>query len=117
MSKYLFNGTHYGKGRLVLAVVKQYVEDNSSTSFSGLEKIFPKSCQSASLKGKGVLGVFTTIENAKEIAQTRKRHFLRSEELIKLEDDSIIAVCTQWGIGNIDKFIEIARVLGYQISE
>lgn len=31
-TKYIFNGNTYGKGRLVLAVVEQYVSDNPGLS-------------------------------------------------------------------------------------
>ena len=113
MSKYLFNGTYYGKGRLVLAVVKQYVEDNPNISFAELERIFSKSCHNRSSK----FGVFTTLESAKEIeTRGRKRHFLKSDELIKLSD-STIAVTNQWGIGNIDNLIKVAETLGYKITK
>lgn len=116
-TQYKFNDNLYGKGRLVLAVIKQYVEDSPNITFAELERNFPKSCQSASLKGEGILGVFTTLEKAEEIALNgRKRHFLGMDEKIQLESGVVIAVCNQWGVGNVDKFISRAREFGCQID-
>jgi hypothetical protein len=109
-SKYLFEGHSLGKGRLVLAVIKSHCEKHPNISFSELEKAFPKSCQ-------GSRGVFTTFEKANEVLTSsgRKRHFLNSDELIQIEDTTI-AVSSQWGIRNIDKFIECALKEGHQIK-
>ncbi len=108
-SKYLFEGGLYGKGRLVLAVVKRHVENNPSISYSALEQAFPKKCQ-------GSNGVFLTKENAIEKAETdRKRHFISLDEVIEISG-TFIAVSSQWGIGNINKFIKRASELGYSIG-
>lgn len=108
-TKYNFEGTSYGKGKLVLAVLKHHVAERDEIDFSELEKHFPKKLQGSS-------GVFSSIEMANRIYEdtNRKRHFLKQEELIKLAD-STIAVSNQWGIGNIDQFIDEARELGHEI--
>ena len=46
----------------------------------------------------------------------RKRHFLDPHELIELKDERI-AVCAQWGKGNIGAFIERAVELSYIVTE
>ncbi|WP_261844572.1 hypothetical protein [Aliamphritea ceti] len=109
-TKYLFNGGNYGKGRLVLAVLKKFVEENPKVTYSELESTFYKSLQGSS-------GVFSTQCDAKEVfAKTsRWRHFIKPEELIKLSD-STIAVSSQWGVGNIDRLIQKAIELGYKIG-
>lgn len=108
-TKYQFNGKSFGKGRLVLAVMKEHVEHNPNLTFSELEKQFPRTCQ-------GSHGVFSTIDDANDVYVTknRARHFIKPSEVIKLSDSSI-AVSSQWGIGNIDKFVSIAQGLGYDI--
>ncbi|REL34698.1 hypothetical protein [Thalassotalea euphylliae] len=108
-TKYLFDGEEYGKGRLVLAVIQRHIELNSEISYAELAKQFPKRCQ-------GSKGVFTSATEANEIYTStgRKRHFIAPEELIELSD-STIAVCTQWGVKNIDKFISRAVELGHKI--
>jgi len=109
-TKYKFNGEEYGKGRLVLAVMQHHIELNSELTFAELNKQFPKRCQ-------GSKGVFTLSSNANEIyTETgRKRHFIAPDEQIELSD-STIAICTQWGVKNIDRFITKAKELGYIIT-
>lgn len=108
-TKYKFNGEEYGKRQLVLAVMRHHIELNSDLTFAELNKQFPKRCQ-------GSRGVFMLSSHANEIytETNRKRHFIAPDELIELSD-STIAICTQWGIKNIDKFISRAKELGYEI--
>jgi hypothetical protein len=110
-SKYFFDGKEYGKGRLVLAVVKRYVSENQNISFENLKSVFPDI-----LLG-GRLGVFTEISKALEIYERTKlkRHYISASDVIKLSDESI-AVSTQWKIGNIEKLIFQAGILGYKIE-
>jgi hypothetical protein len=108
LSKYNFNGKKLGKSRLVLEVIKSYVDSHPNISYADLERKFPKSCQ-------GKRGVFTTLELAQhEAEEKRVRHFLKPEEIVQLADAQI-AVTTQWGIGNINHFIRQAEKLDYEI--
>lgn len=109
-TKYTFNGSTYGKGRLVLAVLKKYVEDNPAITYSELENVFHKDIQGSS-------GVFSSQHEAEEIfnSTSRRRHFLKPEELIALSD-STIAVSSQWGVGNIENLVSKAKELGYLIG-
>ena len=109
-TQYLFNGNVYGKGRLVLALVKKYVEDNPDITYANLEKIFPK-------KLEGSRGVFDSLEKAKEIynRSNRKRHFIKPEEIIMLKDTKIV-VSTQWGIRNINNILKKAKELKYKVD-
>lgn len=110
-TKYLFNQSKLGKSRLVLEVIKFYVDNHGKVSFNELASIFPLNLQ-------GIQGVFKTIEEATEIYNKtgHKRHFIKPNEQIKLSD-SIIAVSNQWGIGNITGFINHAKELGYKIEK
>lgn len=104
-SKYDFNNKLLNKRKLVLEVIKKHVEMNKDISYSSLERDFPKKLQ-------GSCGVFNKWETVNE----KGRHFfLQPEELIKLSDGSTIAVCNQWGIGNIENFIDAAKKLGHKI--
>ena len=109
-TQYLFQDQHFGKGRLVLAVVKQHVAMHAVRDVETLRQAFPKQLQ-------GGQGVFDTQETAQEIIDRtgHKRHFVKPEELIDLGQD-VIAVSTEWGAGNIDRFIEQARALGHTIE-
>lgn len=110
-SKYTFENNLYGKGRLVLAIVKTYVSNNPGASFDKLQGLFPKHLQ-------GSNGVFSLYADAQDIYERtgHKRHFLKPDEIIKLSDCEI-AVSTEWGKGNIDDFIEAAQSIGYEITE
>lgn len=111
IKKYAFNNQSYGKGRLVLAVVKEYVVDHPKTSFVELASVFPKELQGSS-------GVFVEQAVAEDVFERagHKRHFIKPDELIKL-DNIKIAVSTEWSVENIDKIIEKAETLGYLITE
>jgi hypothetical protein len=104
-SKYAFNGQSYGKNRLVLAVIKAFVEQNSSITFSQLKAKFPDNLQGSE--------IFTTETLAKQ--KRDRRNFIEPEELISLTDETI-AVSTQWGINNIIPFIEHCRRMGMLIK-
>ena len=105
-STYIFNGNTYGKGRLVLAVVEQYVSDNHGLAKKELEESFPSALQ-------GSIGVISSIEEA-EGKYEGKRHFVKNA--IKLTNETVV-VCNQWGSKNIDKFVQhAAGELGYNID-
>jgi hypothetical protein len=110
-STFRFNNSEYNKTRLPLAVLKQYVSQNPTITFAKLESLFPRSLQNPSW------GVFSTIGKAEEIQlETGYRRFhMKAEDLIELAD-STIAVCSNWGVGNIPKFIEKAKEVGLQID-
>ncbi|MEE3144864.1 MAG: TerB family tellurite resistance protein, partial [Bacteroidota bacterium] len=95
----------FGKGKLVLAVVQDYCSKNECT-FDELKAVFPDEAQA------GNTGVFGTLDEAKEIAKKRARHYVKDP--IKLSDTKI-AVSNQWG-DNLPLFIETAKGLGYDIS-
>ncbi len=110
-TKYEFDGNVLSKNRLVLAVINRHVESNPGITYSELEKVFPKQLQ-------GGWGCFTTIEDAQDVYDRTgyKRYFLKPEELIDIKD-SKIAVCNQWGLSRIKRFLKRARELGYEIKE
>jgi hypothetical protein len=60
ITKYKFNGETFGKGRLVLAVMKHHIELNPELTYAELEKQIPKHNQ-------GSLGVFYSASEANEI--------------------------------------------------
>lgn len=108
-SKYTFKGKSYGKGRLVLAVVKDYVSNNPNTSFDDLKKAFPDSWQAGGAKKLDNRAVFGKLSDAEkkssENANNKRFHFFKEGETIQLSDE-VIAVSNQWGIGNIGGFVD-----------
>lgn len=105
-SKYKFNGNTYGKNRLVLAVIKAYL-DSTKATYDELKNVFADSIQ-------GNWGVFQTVEFAEK--KDSKRYFLKPGEILVTGDGVSIAVCTQWGMPKIDDFINAAIKLGYEIK-
>ncbi|NDP28477.1 MAG: hypothetical protein GZ087_13790 [Flavobacterium sp.] len=104
-TKYFFNGQTLGKNRLVLAVLKDFVENNPSTSFSQLKAKFPDSLQGSE--------TFTTEKEAKQ--KRDRRNFIRPDELISLIDTTI-AVSTQWGLGNVTRFVDHCKRMNIEIK-
>lgn len=104
-TQYRFDGQLYGKGKLVLAVVQKYIADNPGISIEAFMQAFahPK------------LKVAARLSDAIEIVERtgHKRHFIKEPIILK---DGEIVVSTQWGIGNIGNFIDVARRLGFLIE-
>jgi hypothetical protein len=110
-TRYSFNGRMYGKGRLVLAVVEEYIRKHNNCTLAELQEIFPKELQKNYF-------VVDTLENAKNIIQESRRHQGRHfvENPIVLNNGEKVVVTTEWGIGNIDRFIAKAKDLGFNIE-
>ena len=109
-TKYILNGDKslkLGKNRLVLEVMKLYIKSNPNITFAELEDKFPKNIHGGR---KGVFIAHGDIEEKDMI-----RFFTKDDEILKLKDIDI-AVSTQWGIGNINNFINRARELGFEIK-
>ena len=103
------SGEPLGKGRMVLAVVKQYVQCHEGIAFAQLREAFPDT-----LVGSSSYGVVR--EMTPDIQrQTPPRYFVNDS--IKLADGTVAVVCSQWGIGNIQGFITHARQQGCDIRE
>lgn len=107
--KYVFNDEEYGKGRLVLAVIQKFVQDNSPITFAKLKSYFPDQLLRS-------WGVFVTLEEAEEKNSSgHKRYFSKPDELIQLSD-SVIAVSSQWGAANMQPILDQFKKLGIKIN-
>ena len=106
-TKFKFNGEEYGKSRLVLAIVKAYVLENQKVTFTKLKEVFPDELQPR-------YGMFEEVSKAKATSTDRERYFLKSEELIKLGDKKVIAVCSQFDINNLP--LKHFKSLGFKIK-
>jgi hypothetical protein len=106
-SQFRFEGKEYGQGRLVLAVVKAYVNKHAC-DYQKLAEEFPARLQ-------GSLDVVARIEDIKDPT----RYFTKDDDIVILHDGERVAVCNQWGWGatpNTPKFIKKAEDLGYVIQ-
>ena len=74
-----------------------------------LKKAFPNEWQAVNPNQRN-RAVFVSLSDAEKLYKDKgyKRHFLSDEDTIKLLDDTI-AVSNQWGIGNIENFVDGAN--------
>ncbi|MDB4363222.1 hypothetical protein N9Z31_03580 [Pseudomonadales bacterium] len=117
-SKYIFEGKAYAKGRLVHAVVQDFVEKNPKTTFNTLKKAFPDEWQSDNANQRN-RAVFVKLNDAEQLFNDKgyRRHFFKDGETIQLVDE-IIAVSNQWGISNIGNFVDGAnKTHDYKIAK
>jgi hypothetical protein len=108
-SRYSFQGNTYGKGRLVLAVVQAYFNENPSISATELVLTFNRAIQ-------GSLGVVRELSDLKRTCPDYQRRFFAYEDEIIHTPTGDCAVCSQWGKPNINGFIDRASELGYTIE-
>lgn len=111
-TKYNFNGQQrLNHQEIVEAVIQKYIADNEDINLAGLELAFPRNLQ-------GALGCI--VDTGSELFRVTRRRSFR-EHLINLADRTVIAVVAEWGRawgdGNIPRFLDRARELGYQIEE
>jgi serine/threonine protein kinase len=108
---YLFNGQEYGKGRLVLAVVTEYLKQNPQLTLQELQNIFPKS-----LQGSYEIIVELSVALEKFEESKYKRYFIDDDEILLDVNHVKMAVNSQWGSFNIGKFIDKARELDFTVE-
>jgi len=108
-TQYQFLEKIYNKRQLVLAIVTHHLQTHPDTALDQLRRIFPDELHRS-------YGVFALLEKAEEKGGA-KRYFLNEEQLLQTGDGYKIAVCNQWGIGNISPILEIAKSQGYQVEE
>ena len=111
-TQYLFNNEEFNKRKLVLAIIKKWITDNSPQSFNELAGVFPQSLRGGKL--------FSTEGEAQEVSQRqrgKRRHFLEDKDIICFPDTTRYAVSNQWNKDSLAIFINHARNLGFQIEE
>ena len=113
-SKYIFNGETFVKRRLVLAVVRQYVEDYRPATFDELKEAFPDYLQ-------GSLGVVKLIDEVSDKYKGiggAKRYFVNENEIIRLPSGERAIVCTEWGAHETEKFVgHVMAKFNYNIEK
>lgn len=108
-SKYNFKEhKNLGKGKLVLAVIKDYVDTHSGISFEELVIAFPPN--------KKFHSTYAIIEKVSDIEKkSHVRYYMKDADQINLSGTSV-AVCNQWGITNIGAFFDHCKKLGIEIK-
>jgi hypothetical protein len=116
-SKYKFNNNIYQKGRLVLAIITQYVADHPDITLQDLQKIFCK-------KLSGGMDVIIDAEDAKNRAVTPNSkgkiyrwHFIKEDEIILLKNGQRVAVLDWWDKDNLPNILKIAKNNNYKVEK
>ena len=104
-TRYVFDGRVCLKNKLVLEVVRRYVSEHPQVSFEELRTVF---CDK--FNTYGVVRIRSEIDPKKQI-----RYFYNDK--ITLGDNTEVVVSNQWSKLLIEDFIELARSLGYEITE
>lgn len=111
-SRYKFNNNDFGKGKLALAIIKHYFNQNPNMSIEALSNDFEHITHSQP--------IIETLEIAKNKAELtgRKRYFLDERDILTINNGTKYVVSNQWGKDNIEDIIEIANNnFGYQIEK
>ena len=109
-TQYSINGSAFlGKRRFVHQLVKLYVEQHPSVTFAELENVFPPALQ-------GSYGVVRTVDYIREKGVDEYRYLMKANEVLRSSDGVTFAVCSQWGIVNTPRVVELAKKLGYNIT-
>jgi uncharacterized protein len=110
-TKYSFNNETYGKGRLVLAIVREFVSQNPEITFEELKARFPGNIQ-------GSMGVVQLASAVLNDDKKRRRYFSKPREIIHLPAEGCdVVVCSQWGRNTYD-FVQFVRnTIGFEITE
>lgn len=105
-SKCLFKGKKYAKSRVVWEVLNEYINTKKMT-FEQLKNDFKDEIQGSS-------GVVQSVEYVKN--KDPRRFYMKPSEILTTSDNIKIAVCNQWGVENIDRFIKVANSLGLEVT-
>ena len=114
-SKYRFNELrNLPKGRLVLALVRAYVDKNPKISLAKLQELF----HSEEIQPR--YGIITELSAAKKFSKGKiDRHFVKNaDDIIKLADGKKVAVCNQWTADGLNQLLKIvaANPIGFKVK-
>jgi len=120
-TEYEFEGKKYKKGRLVLAMIKYYVEKNyNKLNATELKSLLHFSGKTYNTGGKPILMDY---KEAVEISNRPnsngniyRYYFIKPEEAIVFSDGTKLAVLDWWSKYDIPTIKKIAEVLGCKIQ-
>ncbi|MGK0236032.1 MAG: 5-methylcytosine-specific restriction protein B, partial [Psychroserpens sp.] len=110
-TKYQFKGNVFGKGPLVFAVIKNYIEENQP-NFTDLVNEFSKENVSVN---ECIISRQKFQEKLAQSDDVIKRYFDKKDEKLITKDGVEVLVCSQWGIGNINVFVNHSTVIGFTV--
>ena len=112
-TKYIINGTgiKLAKNKFVLEFVRTYLKQNP-LDFRSLKNIFRDEYQ-------GSIGVINELDlvETKYANKSNKTHFTGTENILESTDNIKFVVSTEWGKGNVENIVDLARKEGFKIDE
>jgi len=109
-TRYSWRGQTYWKNQLAHAIILDWVEKNSPQSVEDIQAAFPV---------PNAPYMLATLEHADrmEIRDGRARHYKADDEVLRTGDGQVYCVSRGWDINTITALINIARSLGYEVTE
>jgi hypothetical protein len=104
-TKFRIKGTEtwLPKNRLVLSCLQQFFKDVIVGDYNYLKKTWSDEIQ-------GGAGIIIALEEV-----TNERYYFM-DNVLEAPDGKKYVVCNQWGTSNFEKFIELAKTMGYPIE-
>ena len=111
-SRYTFNGENgLSKRGIVLNIWKYYLRNNPNLTMNKLQNDFPRD-----IKGNLFVLKQQALEQQERDSNNLTRYFLENNAIAIIDNNEYV-ISNQWGKGNIEKFIDYAKKLGYEINE
>ncbi|MBI5100791.1 MAG: hypothetical protein HZB33_02980 [Nitrospirae bacterium] len=112
-TKYKVDGSRpYGKGQLVLEIVRKYLEQHPNARFEEVLNAFPDKLQRSGSQfdndGQCV------IKRLRDIVHERRYHMNADDQLLIMGESVVIS--REWNTENIQNLISRARELGFEIE-
>jgi len=112
-TKFSLNGADFtNKRRFAWQVVKTYIEQNPSVTYSELQTVFLPEFTSKRL---GVVRSIIDMPVDMPESEYNQRYLMKDDELIELADGDIITVCSQWNPERLANMIEVAERQGWSV--
>lgn len=108
-TKYNFEGEEYGKGRLALAVIKFLILDKRLSYLVLQERL-----SGIPFNGEIILDKESYDERSLQSKDIENRYFV--SDMLEDSEGKAFLVSNQWGLDNIDGFIDLARNLEFAIT-
>lgn len=113
-TQYTFDGQTFGKGRLVLSLVRRYVADHPGTDFAALREAFPDALQADSPLQFSTAQV--VVARQSDVADAdMQRFFAKDDDVLDVADAKVL-VSREWNRHNILNVLAHAESLGYQVK-
>lgn len=106
----------YNKREIVLAIVKKYVKDNPTISFSELQATFKRSYLGQFSRYEFLESNIQQAKDWKALGEDHVHYFTNDSDVITSGDGVQFVVCVEWDRTNIVPVLGIAKALGWTVK-